>query len=347
MLAGLWQRRSSDSKDHTLSILRTREDYDISGFDPAALDRAKFYLNHIQESNHICGVGGLVLSSIFVKGFLNRRRCLSHGLSRRCRRYCSCFHTSKASWIFHGVACLMLSSKFKAFSKAFWVVDGVASTLNYLPLDKLKGEQIKNIWKKTIWWRTVNPRMNYNVEGGVWSWPPIEEWTRGRSYLPIFAAFELLIPLQRPSKPLRRILSKHTKQRIPTFSSLQSGNFPIKQTAPSGLTTYLTFHIIEISTIAGELVKFGNYLQTALFFSKRKEMKRSPFHNGCINEFLYDLLSKEVGPCRNRFIASLAEKKASSWQIVYPLQTRKIPILAFRKFVTKASQDNKLPIASL
>ena len=68
MLAGLWQRRSSDSKDHTLSILRTREDYDISGFDPAALDRAKFYLNHIQESNHICGVGGLVLSSIFVKG---------------------------------------------------------------------------------------------------------------------------------------------------------------------------------------------------------------------------------------------------------------------------------------
>ena len=92
-----------------------------------------------------------------------------------------------------------------------------------------------------------------------------------------FAAFELLIPLQRPSKPLHRILSKHTKQRIPTFSSLQSGNFPIKQTAPSGLTTYLTFHIIEISTIAGELVKFGNYLQTALFFSKRKEMKRSSF----------------------------------------------------------------------
>lgn len=113
------------------------------------------------------------------------------------------FHpsSSKASWIVGAVswAVMALSSllltlssikglpgssttslvscfhQIQSFIKGFlvWIVPRCRFYFELLSLDRLKREKksSQKIWKNGYGWRTMKPRMNYIVEGGIWSWP--------------------------------------------------------------------------------------------------------------------------------------------------------------------------------
>lgn len=332
MLAELWQRRSSDSKDHTLSILRTREDYDISGFDLAALDRAKFYLNHIHESNHICGVGGLLLSSIFVKGFLNRRRCL---MGCQGAVLLSRFHTSKASWIFHGVACLMLSSNSTLYQRL-----SESSTVSLLLWTTSSGQITRGTNQKYL-------EKDYLMKDGepaheLHCWrrglilTPIEEWTRGRSYLPICCSW--IAHSITKAKQTAAQDSVQTYQRIPTLVPCSPEISLLNRLLirPDDLP-YLPHNWNQHN--CGELWNLGTIYSSFLFQASRNEKVSFPqriYQRISVRPTFKEMVHAEIG-------SLLACREKASSDKSSTLSNSKIPILAFRKFVTKASQDNKLP----